>query len=63
MGASVVGRGDGSESFLTGGIPLLEMLDVALSPWKTGSYDLQLDSLAVEFNGSDFLHPRQPALP
>jgi hypothetical protein len=54
VGASVVGRSNGTESLLTGGIPLSHV-SVRPSQVRVVTYDLELDSLAIKFDGSDFL--------
>ncbi len=60
MGATVVGGRDGAETFLTGGIPLVHALESLSMVARDHTHNLELDRLAVEFNRSDFLPPRQP---
>ena len=68
VGTAVVGRGDGAEPFLAGGIPLSRS---TICQWseprvcaciatarEDAAYDLELHRLAIELDCSDFL-PRQ----
>lgn len=58
MGATVVGRGDGSETLLAGGIPLLRVSGYDFTgKVSVQTYNLKLDGLSIEFDGSDFLRP------
>ena len=64
VSASIVGGCDGSETFLSSGIPLqislLASAQVCLN--EAIPYDLQLHSLAIQLDCSDFLprHQHQP---
>jgi hypothetical protein len=52
--ATVVGRRDCSEAFLASSVPLFPLVYFSRQqPVRT--HDLQLDRLAIELNGSDFL--------
>ena len=53
VGALVVGRGDGFEPLLAGGIPLAS---------QRGTYDLQLHSLALHGDRADLLRAQPPPL-
>lgn len=56
VGTAVVGRGDGTETFLAGSIPLLGRLACArVSRGSTQPYNLKFHSLAIEFDCADFL--------
>jgi hypothetical protein len=55
MSTAVVGRSNGSESFLTGGVPLSWGQPGRCNQGTWATYDLQFHSLAVEFDGPDFL--------
>ncbi len=57
VGTAVVGRGDGAEAFLAGGIPLLRLASsISLSSAST-TYNLKLYRLSIELDGADFLSP------
>ena len=56
MSAPVVGGRDGSESLLSSGVPLVVRWSISFrfgSDLFRATYDLQLDSLAFQFNRSD----------
>jgi hypothetical protein len=60
MGATVVGRGDGPEPFLAGGIPLKVTPFLAtdaqlICPEDRSTYDLKFHGLSIELDSSDFL--------
>ena len=57
MRTTVIGRRDGSESFLTSGVPLSLLLVTSgrMEYWSIRTYDLQFHGLTIQFNGSDFL--------
>lgn len=59
VGATVVGRSNGAETFLAGGIPLFRCMLAARPlrriPVSWEAYDLELHCLAIELDRSDFL--------
>ena len=58
VSTSVVGRGDCAETLLASCVPLVVVsISHTYGVLVRVSYDLKLDCLSIEFDGSDFLRP------
>jgi hypothetical protein len=55
VGSTIITAGDGAESFLAGSVPLHWKNIINALKTYILTYNLELDGLAVQFDGADFL--------